>query len=67
LSDKAAADGADPDLAMRSAQLADRSRQMLLTAHELCAREAEARAKIAPETPPWFVSDDDPGAAKDQT
>jgi hypothetical protein len=42
LSDQAAATG-DPELAMRSARLGETSRQHLLAAHELCAREAEAR------------------------
>lgn len=42
LSDRAALTG-DPELATRAIGLADRSRTMLLTAHELCAREAEAR------------------------
>jgi hypothetical protein len=41
-SDKAATTE-DADLVIRSARLADQSRQALLTAHELCAREAEAR------------------------
>lgn len=45
-SDQAAA-GGDPDLVTRSARLADQSRQALLTAHELCAREAEARRQTA--------------------
>lgn len=43
-SDSAAATG-DPELAMRAIRLGDSSRQMLLTAHELCAREALARPK----------------------
>lgn len=34
----------DPDLAARALRMADTSRQMLLTAFELCAREAQARA-----------------------
>ena len=41
-SDKAAATG-DPELAMRSARLGETSRQHLLAAHELCAREAASR------------------------
>lgn len=45
-SDVAATSG-DPDLATRAIRMSDSSRQMLLTAHELCAREAEARAKNA--------------------
>lgn len=43
LSDLAAATG-DPELAIRAVRLGDHSRQALLTAHELCAREASARA-----------------------
>jgi hypothetical protein len=41
-SDQAAATG-DPDLAAKALRMADTSRQMLLTAHELAAREAKAR------------------------
>jgi hypothetical protein len=44
LSDQAAATG-DPELAMRSARLGETSRQHLLAAHELCAREAQARPR----------------------
>lgn len=44
LSDQAAATG-DPELAMRSARLGETSRQHLLAAHELCAREAQSRPK----------------------
>lgn len=43
-SDLAASTG-DPDLAVRAVKLASDSRQMLLTAHELCAREAQARPR----------------------
>lgn len=46
-SDQAAVTG-DPDLVSRAVRLADSSRTMLLTAHELAAREAEARARRAP-------------------
>lgn len=46
-SDLAAATG-DPDAAMRALRFGDASRQALLTAHELCAREAQARAAAAP-------------------
>jgi hypothetical protein len=42
-SDLAAATG-DAELAMRSARLGETSRQHLMAAHELCAREAQARA-----------------------
>jgi hypothetical protein len=38
-----AAQSGDPELAMKAIRLGDASRQSLLTAHELCAREAEAR------------------------
>jgi len=48
-SDKAAATG-DPELAMRSARLGETSRQHLLAAIELCAREAKARPQ-APVDP----------------
>jgi hypothetical protein len=61
LSDLAAA-GGDPDLVTRSARLADQSRQALLTAHELCAREAEARAKAPRAGGVWdFGSDGEDG------
>ncbi len=54
-SDRAAIDE-DPELAVRAIRLADSSRQMLLTAHELCAREAEARARQARTTrAPWLI------------
>jgi hypothetical protein len=43
LSDLAAKTG-EVDLAIKSMRLAETSRQSLLTAHELCAREAVARA-----------------------
>ncbi len=45
-SDQAAAKG-DAELAAKALGMADRSRQMLLTAHELCAREAKARESNA--------------------
>jgi hypothetical protein len=48
-SDQAAATG-DPELAMRSARLGETSRQHLLAAHELTAREAQARPR-APVDP----------------
>jgi hypothetical protein len=44
LSDVAATTG-DPELAMKAVRLGDASRQSLLTAHELCAREAQARPR----------------------
>ena len=48
LSDQAAATG-DPELAMRSARLGETSRQHLMAAHELCAREAKARPRSSEE------------------
>lgn len=42
LSDLAARTG-DPELAARAVRMGEASRQSLLTAHELCAREAQAR------------------------
>lgn len=49
LSDKAA-ETDDADLAIKASRLADASRQSLLAAHELCAREAQARPR-APVDP----------------
>lgn len=49
-SDQAAAQG-DPELALRSARLGETSRQHLLAAHELCAKEAAARKAQAPADP----------------
>lgn len=46
-SDRAAATG-DAELATKAIRMADASRQQLLTAHELCAKEATARAARAP-------------------
>ena len=48
LSDRAQASG-DADLAGKAIRFGDQSRQMLLTAHELCAREAVARKAARPE------------------
>jgi len=48
-SDQAAETG-DPQAAMTSSRLADASRQNLLAAHELCAKEAQSRPK-APVDP----------------
>ena len=42
----------DPEHATRAINFADRSRNMLGTAMELCAREAEARARSAPPVDP---------------
>lgn len=50
LSDLAATSG-DPELAIRAVRLGDSSRQALLTAHELCAREAEARSATTGDGP----------------
>lgn len=61
-SDRAALTG-DPELAMRAVRLADSSRQMLLTAHELCAREAQARASRRGPVDPlarWMPPADEP-------
>lgn len=57
LSDQAAATG-DPELAMRSARLGETSRQHLLAAHELCAREAAGRPVPGASATPWLVADD---------
>lgn len=54
-SDKAAEVG-DPDLALTASRLGDASRQSLLAAHELCAKEAIARRGAAPETTPWLTT-----------
>jgi hypothetical protein len=43
-SDVAARTG-DAELAVKAVRLGDSSRQALLTAHELCAREAQARPR----------------------
>lgn len=51
LSDLAATTG-DPELAIRAARLGETARQHLLAAHELCAREAQARAAHAPVDDP---------------
>ena len=50
LSDVAATTG-DAEMALRALRCADQSRQMLLTAHELCAREALARQAAHPIDP----------------
>jgi hypothetical protein len=42
-----AAEAGDPELAMKAARLGETSRQHLLGAHELCAREAQARPRGA--------------------
>ena len=44
------AEQGDPELALTASRLADASRQNLLAAHELCAREAQARPR-APVDP----------------
>lgn len=48
----------DPALMAQAARLADSSRNALLTAHELCAREAEARKASAPKARKFFVEGD---------
>jgi hypothetical protein len=55
LSDTAAETG-DADMALAASRLADASRQNLLAAHELCAREAAARPS-GPADTPWLVPD----------
>ena len=50
-SDRAAETG-DADLAVKAIALGDKSRQALLTAGDMCATEAEARAKSAPPIDP---------------
>jgi len=57
LSDRASATG-DPELAMRSARLGETSRQHLMAAHELCAREAAARPKAPRDPLGAFMSKD---------
>lgn len=53
LSDLAAEGGpGGADTALKASRLAEASRQSLLAAHELCAREAEARKASAPQTAP---------------
>lgn len=57
IADEAAIKG-DPDLALVASRLADASRQNLLAAHELCAREAASRMKQPrPENTPWLLDD----------
>jgi hypothetical protein len=52
LGDRAAIDG-DPELALKASRLAEASRQSLLAAHELCAKEAKVRQdRQAPA--PWI-------------
>ena len=50
LSDVAATTG-DAEMALRASRLADASRQSLLAAHELCAREADSRGRYAKRDP----------------
>ncbi len=45
LSDRAASE-LDADLVVKASRLAEASRQSLLAAHELCAREAQARGRL---------------------
>jgi hypothetical protein len=67
LSDQAAATG-DAELAMRSARLGETSRQHLLAAHELCAREAMSRpaGSRGRPLPPWLYDDGTPDASPGQ-
>ena len=51
------ADLGDPKTLLESSRLADASRQNLLAAHELAAKEAAARPKTASDTP-WLVEGD---------
>lgn len=48
----------DAALFAQASKLADASRQNLLAAHELCAREAEARIRGKAPPPPWLVPAD---------
>ena len=50
----------DPKLFGQAARLADQSKQALLTAHELAAREARARREQQSAPTPWFVATTDP-------
>lgn len=54
LSDVAAENG-DAETALKSSRLAEASRQSLLAAHELCAREAQARTARRPAMDRWLV------------
>lgn len=49
-----AANAGDPQLAMLAARLGETSRQHLMAAHELAAREAQARKVNPAVLPPWF-------------
>lgn len=49
----------DPDMLVKAARLADSSRQSLLTAHELAAREARSRLASSDAPPSWLLSDDE--------
>lgn len=44
----------DATILLQASRLADSSRQNLLAAHELCAREAKAKQESSTELPPWF-------------
>jgi hypothetical protein len=46
--------GGDAKALLESSRLADSSRQSLLAAHELCAREVVARGQHAPAVPEWM-------------
>lgn len=56
LSDLAALEN-DAELALKASKLADASRQSLLAAHELCAREAQARPKVRPNPLAAFLTE----------
>lgn len=51
----------DPAVLAQASRLANDSRQGLLAAYELAAKEAHARRAAAPEALPWFVADDADG------
>jgi hypothetical protein len=51
-----AAETGDAALAVQASRLANDSRQNLLAAHELCAREAEARRSSTQESTPWLTA-----------
>jgi hypothetical protein len=61
LSDKAAEEG-DVAMALASSRLADASRQNLLAAYELCAKEAEARPPDTDAAWPGYETGDDEAA-----
>jgi hypothetical protein len=62
LNDQAAAKG-DAEKALSASRLADASRQNLLAAIELCAREARSRPAAANDAP-WLAPSDEKGAGQ---